>query len=714
MPSDFWGELQPADTGQVPDARDTTNYNGSNNNFPTMAFGLPLFSSIDVEEGWAFVSYSYGFMIWDARGANAADPQLASFKDGYLHGWASWPGASELREIVWDVDAPKGDSSIAVTAARSPVGLAIWDTANKQDPKPLYQDTSRYTTQVWSSNIGGRDYAFAASEATTGNGLLIYDMTKARSYNGCVESSVGGINCPGVFLGSSTIAPGRGISYVDGVKRSNGKTYIAFSSGVFPRGVEIYDVSDPVHPKSLNLNGGLFATDSIHYGVALWEQGGTVYLATHTDKGGRIYNVGSCLSNGGCTSIGNPVWSQAWNVSAARRFVTDSMSDGVPFVYFGEENKCDGGRQKEWLFDTSPLSQGKPADDITPDKTKVVNDPETGQPVEIDYWGWYYARSPTGFSQVMPRTGVFNGKYFYRTAWTLFDVHVRGSLTPTITVTGPPSGYVGETKTFTATATSCTPSPSGWTWSTDGGTGAGTSSTANISWSTTGVKSVSASNTGCPGATVVAATTSIAPAEPAIGSVTASPSSPYICQPVTLTADGVTGRPILSYSWSVKDTSGSPPPNYVGGSSNPSTWTIDPATTAGAYTAEATVSNSAGSAVKSTTINVQSLPLLPGGGSFTPTNDAFTNGTVQFHVNAPGATEWNWELRRRNEHRLGERSDQRTEPDALLYRHRGLHRHRPGAQLHRGGPHQLESRGQHHPDPAPRRQLRRPVPVRSL
>jgi len=646
VPQDYWGEIQPADVGQLPDARDSTDYDGSTpgKNFPTMVYNLPLFSSVDVEEGWAFVSYSYGFMIWDARGANAADPQRVSYKDGLQTGWASWPGASELREIVWDVDAPKGDSSIAVTAARSPVGVAIWDTANKENPHSLYQDISRFTTQVWASDIGGRDYAFAASEATTGNGLLVYDMTAARQYNQCVEDSINETNCPGVLLRGSTMAPGRGVSYVDGVKRANGKTYVAFSSGVFPKGVEIWDVSDPNNPKSLNLSGGLFATDAYHFGVALWEQGGTVYLATHTDKGGRVYDVGSCMDNGGCTSVGSPVWSQAWNVSAARRFVTDSESDGVPFIYFGEENKCDGGLQKEWLFDTSPLSQGKPPVDITPSTTKVVNDPETGQPVEIDYWGWYYARSPTGFSQVMPRTGVWNGKYFYRTAWTLFDVHVRGALTPTITITGPASGYVGDAQAFSANATSCTPDPSGWSWSTSGGTGAGSSSTASITWSSTGVKSVSATNTGCPGATIVPASISIASATPAIGSVTASPSNPYVCQPVTLTANDVTGRSPLTYQWAVTDGGSNPPPNYVAGTTNPSTWTIDPATTPGTYTAEATVSNSAGSAVKSTTINVQGLPLLPAGGTFAPTNDSFTNGTVQLHVNAPGATEWNWDF----------------------------------------------------------------------
>jgi hypothetical protein len=78
--SDLWGTLRPTDVGQIPDDRDSTNYNGTQQ--PSDRFGFPLFTSVDMENGWMFTSYTFGFKIWDATGANAADPQLTATQDG--------------------------------------------------------------------------------------------------------------------------------------------------------------------------------------------------------------------------------------------------------------------------------------------------------------------------------------------------------------------------------------------------------------------------------------------------------------------------------------------------------------------------------------------------------------------------------------------------------------------------------------------------------
>ena len=85
----------------------------------------------------------------------------------------------------------------------------------------------------------------------------------------------------------------------------------------------------------------------------------------------------------------------------------------------------------------------------------------------------------------------------------------RFRFSPTITVTGPPTGYTGVPITFSATATNCTPTAGGWSWTLTGTggqvVGGGTTASASIEWSQVGAKTVSASNTGCPGATNVAA-----------------------------------------------------------------------------------------------------------------------------------------------------------------------------------------------------------------
>jgi Tol biopolymer transport system component len=74
--------------------------------------------------------------------------------------------------------------------------------------------------------------------------------------------------------------------------------------------------------------------------------------------------------------------------------------------------------------------------------------------------------------------------------------------TPTITVSGPATGFTGESRTFTASTSVCTPSANGWTWTTSGGTGTSTTNSINVTWSTTGSKTVHATNSGCAGAVV--------------------------------------------------------------------------------------------------------------------------------------------------------------------------------------------------------------------
>ncbi len=68
---------------------------------------------------------------------------------------------------------------------------------------------------------------------------------------------------------------------------------------------------------------------------------------------------------------------------------------------------------------------------------------------------------------------------------------------PSIEVTGPASAQVGAPANFTASAMDCSPITNGWSWNTSGGTGSSSTSMIEISWTTAGTKTVTASNSGC-------------------------------------------------------------------------------------------------------------------------------------------------------------------------------------------------------------------------
>ena len=92
------------------------------------------------------------------------------------------------------------------------------------------------------------------------------------------------------------------------------------------------------------------------------------------------------------------------------------------------------------------------------------------------------------------------------TAENLYEEHpsinVGGATaTPSIQVTGPPSGGTEATLTFTAAAEDCRGISDGWTWTTDGGSGTSNEASLMVSWSTEGIKTVTATNAGCQGVT---------------------------------------------------------------------------------------------------------------------------------------------------------------------------------------------------------------------
>ena len=400
VPSQLWGDLKPVDLGTLPAGRDTTDWDEFQGPFSNAA---PHWMTVDAEGGWLFTAINFGLEIWDARGPLAAAPTLETSEGGSAFPVWINPGSHESNPVR-DLDVPDGNDDLVAVAIADNVGLTVFNTAAKGNPRAVYADHDKQAVGVYSGTIGGRHYAFLA---TLTDGLLAYDMSTAQNNAvPCVEQTPGQQSC-GVYRGK--VGSRNDVRYVDGVGN-----FVALSSGNFDFGVELWDVSNPAAPV-LRIDG-LTGQLGVH-GPAMWQRAGKTYLSVRvrgaSTTEARIYDV-SCLTGGSCGGLGAPIWTATLAAGASEYFTTHSTaSGGREFLYFGSSDRCNQAIQNEWLYDvTAPAV----AFDVTP-APDLVSGALTG------YWGWYYRRNPTGFNRVTPRSGVFAGKYFYRAAYTVFDVH---------------------------------------------------------------------------------------------------------------------------------------------------------------------------------------------------------------------------------------------------------------------------------------------------
>jgi PKD repeat protein len=539
-PTNLWGELQPADasfttcTAVGPAfCRDSTSFNEFQNSYSS----YPWYMSVDTENGYAFLANAYGMQIWDARTTPQSPTPVGQLTYGSL------PVAANNAEIKWpiqSVDAPAGVDTVAALAGEAGIGLVAVDLTDKTSPKVLFQSFLLDGEQVYAATLGGRQYAFlAASSGNPAGGVFVYDLTRAQNYSRCSEhypseDPTATPVCTGVFIGK--IGTRTSAQYIHGVGN-----FVVLSSGT-GRGFEIWNVADPAHPQ-LALTG--LGNQSV-YGVAMWQAAGHYYLGLRTDffssqqarevNDAQIYDV-TCVT-GTCSGLPAPVSSLELDSGTSNFYVTASSSNGVPYLYFGEDDKCRGGSQREWLFDVSTPAAPR---DVTPG---------TG------YWGWYYRGNPTGFNNIMPRAGKFIGDYFYRAALALFDIHKHNpnaNPTPYIFIGGPTIGSIGQTLTFTASTAVCTAASGGWNWNTSGGliSGSASGNSINVTWSSTGDKIVTATNTGCASA-VGTHTVTLADSSFLSANFTFTPGSPAAGQSVTFDATSTSGNP-TSYNWDFGD-----------------------------------------------------------------------------------------------------------------------------------------------------------------
>ncbi len=578
----------------------------------------PFYFGVDIENGWVFVVTGRGLKIFDAT-VNPSSPTLVSYgygpdpvtegSGGLMPSWSH----SDEDWFLQDVDAPPGDDKIAAVAGWGQ-GFSVWDTSDKGSPKVHYQDTGVGAIAVYSALLGSppKPYAFAISSV----GVYLYDLAVAQTKTKCLDdSSLPSLPCGGVYKGKvgTTVGP---------ASLHGAGPFIAVGT---LSGFEIWNVTTPSAPLKV-----MTGTQPAR-GIAMWQDGSSYYLAVGNFGKVRIYDV-SCITGGACNAP--PVLGQPLDVPGGAppisRVTISKASGGVPYLYVsGPDTASCATPQREYLYKVSDPAHPV---EITP----------TVSP--LGYWSWYYELCSTGFNWVSPQMGKFYGNNFYRAAYSLLDVHqFVGAQPPTANFTWSPQPdiYPGTQVQFTDLSTG-SPAPDRWSWTfTDATVPSSNAQNPVVAFNTPGAKAVSLTSHNSQGDSApVPKTVTVLDPAPQVASVTVSPSNPVACQPITFTANGVTGRPTLLYSWAIPGAVPAPSPANV----NPLVWNTTASTSPGTYTATVTVSNGQGSASKSASVTVGALqPINP---SFTPTNDPFSAGTVQFHDHQPAgsATEWSWDF----------------------------------------------------------------------
>lgn len=407
VPQALWGTLRPTDTGQLPNVRDSTNFHDIIH-FPSLQYAHWM--SLDIANGWIFAAVDLGLEIWDARAQPANPQRRIQVGEG---GFPTWPTEEHEGAPVRDVALAAGHDASVVVGLGFLGGLAIFDSSNKASPRAVYADRDKSVLGVYAAEIGGRRYAFGAGQ---GFGLMAYDLEAAEGLATVCHDSTPQLADCGVYLGR--VGTSQLPKYLDGVASADGsRHFLAVAPTVGRLGFELWDVSVPQAPiRKLSA-----LSSSYVHGVALWRQGSSYFVALRWDSGvggqptvAAVYDV-SCALVGQCGSLGAPLWSRTMPQTGDDYYVTHSERAGRPYVYFAAFDWCNRLEpiQNEWLYD---MSNPRSPVDLTP-PAQVIDGVLTG------YWGWYYRGSPTGFNYVGPRMGRFYGDYFYRAAYSIFDIH---------------------------------------------------------------------------------------------------------------------------------------------------------------------------------------------------------------------------------------------------------------------------------------------------
>lgn len=455
---------------QLPASRDSSSYLSTS--IPGLNSGHELFSDIDIVNDFAYVSYNAGFQIWDIGGSAAEEPVRVQVKDGWNRDFETFPNAGEADTFVEAIAAhPEGNDVLITVSGRSTVGPSFWRHSSNGTLSRIGQDETRESRDVAMADIGGAIFSFSA---TSTEGVTVYQAAT------------------GQFLGSmgGSVSAQR---YVEVLNRG-GKLWVVASSGSFAP-MKIWEWTPGAAFPAPSQAIERFSGEALGFGVrdvAIFEQGGTAYLAMVYQQTIKIFNVDSCLDANGCASLGNAVWNFSIpGPTPNEQFLTFSRANTtIPFLYYGYLSNSSSGPKKEQLFNLENLGGSNLITEITAGGgtfTDVCGN-------TVDYWGYYYDENETGYRNFSPRAGVFNGNYFYRVSRAAFDVHTIDAIpstTPVIstTVTSSPPHWMstpGFQHPITLSATEQNCSGTNWSWfdddslSTVNGSGSSATLTADL------------------------------------------------------------------------------------------------------------------------------------------------------------------------------------------------------------------------------------------
>jgi len=165
--------------------------------------------------------------------------------------------------------------------------------------------------------------------------------------------------------------------------------------------------------------------------------------------------------------VGNPVYTLDLPTNSGNfQYLSVSRAGDRTFLYYGLESTGARATRVEQLLDVSSL------DNLSPNIFEVTaagadyTDPCNG--FEVDYWGDYYNLNAYGLENIMPRNGMFSGKYFYRAALGIFDVHELTQVDPSASITTTTQGataWMGDPIDYgTIAGGDCSPGFGQWCW----------------------------------------------------------------------------------------------------------------------------------------------------------------------------------------------------------------------------------------------------------
>ncbi|MDA8020493.1 MAG: hypothetical protein MPN21_23895, partial [Thermoanaerobaculia bacterium] len=395
---------------------------------------------------WLVVSYGAGIEVWDI-GTDPASPVLIDQRDGWTppfgpgH-WAVFPPAGEMDTFLQSVEVIEEPDRllIAIAGLRS-AGFVVWvfdKLTGSLDQ--VYQDPWNVDANDLSMvrDPNGKAYAFVTNTGTQGNdgGIWVYDVTTAADTALCVD--VNGSHSCGVFVGEMADLPKS--RYVSALVVGE-EIYVAASDGLQTSGLltfEIWEVEDPENPatspggsSTLKYSGlgdhvyspQLFTFDGSHF-VALVEDVG----ANPNPDQMRIHQIGHCLDADGCSDLGSALATETIkNSFPSDQYLDLSFSLGLPFLHYGMQTTGLFGDGFERLWELEELPDSFAADTL-PELTDgggTYTDPCHDQ--TVGYFGEHYEGNDFGVRRFRPRHAVFAGRYLYRAAMSILDVHHRRS-----------------------------------------------------------------------------------------------------------------------------------------------------------------------------------------------------------------------------------------------------------------------------------------------